>query len=933
MKVHPNRSLLVGITKKVVPAVALTFFLCLTLPSFAITNSVTGTAYGTDYATLTTATSISTISNGIGSLTIGYSETTNISFNHEVSGFIDVTNNFDQFTINGGTSSITNHEFAVLFVSGGSNLHLNGGSYIGTARDVGFVLPPIPGQPTQTNLIPTASAGGIINQTENVIVNGANFSGSALKASNGNVIGFNGLGIIDSSITFTTNGTANSTLRGGNASAASPSSSIEAFSTGGDGLYGIRSDIVISNGTFRGGNSGAVSALGGNSATSMAGNGITAVSTSDVVIVDGTFSGGIAGSATSGSGSTLSQGGAGLELQDRSSAAIHGGTFSGNSGAPAVRMRDSDITTFGGNFSAGGLYSESTGGTNQLDLLGGSFNRIQLFNATNGLQLLTINSNLVVSGFTTQDGGTVVIDNQSNVGLQRISLDSGIMTLSNDYALGSSGIINFKTGILDVDGSITMGSGSAINVDVIENKVGMITADKAYFETNSSLSVDASLAGFSAGTNEITLVSTTGGIFVFDSGVSTNTASPTNFAQYVNLDTSVTGRTAQAEIQIQGNNDLVYRFFTQSLREYWNVDSQFGDLADELDEINNTVMMATIDSMAPEDSKAAVAETYFSTLNTMQTSLQGLNAALGQTISRGTEFRESLKLPTGANGPEESEDDWRFWAKYYGQFYTHDSTKDTAAYDSTLHGGVLGMDKCFGNLLIGLSGGAGNYHIDSDNDSEQDLNAGHGALYTTLGKELSYLDAGIAYGYSKVESETGGPFVLDGEFDTHLISGYIGGGIGFEFPNIGTIITPEVSAQYSSYRQDAYEETSTTAVPRSFDEFDADSLRSSLGLNIAMLNTKALETFGFKIEGRFHWLREFNAEPGDLSFQLEGGANNYQIAYPALDEDIFRAGVGFTFFNTTRTSPKNVMLRVDFDELFGENFNSHNLSAKAIYAF
>ena len=57
VKTHPNRSLLVGIKKKVVPTAALTFFLCLTVPSFAITNSAIGTAYGTDYATMATAAS------------------------------------------------------------------------------------------------------------------------------------------------------------------------------------------------------------------------------------------------------------------------------------------------------------------------------------------------------------------------------------------------------------------------------------------------------------------------------------------------------------------------------------------------------------------------------------------------------------------------------------------------------------------------------------------------------------------------------------------------------------------------------------------------------------------------------------------------------------------------------------------------------------
>ena len=172
-----------------------------------------------------------------------------------------------------------------------------------------------------------------------------------------------------------------------------------------------------------------------------------------------------------------------------------------------------------------------------------------------------------------------------------------------------------------------------------------------------------------------------------------------------------------------------------------------------------------------------------------------------------------------------------------------------------------------------------------------------------------------------------------GEFDAQVLSAYFGGGYDLIDTDGGTVFTPEASIQYSTYKQDAYSETSTTAVPRNIDAFDADSLRSSLGLNVSTLNTTALKTFGFKLDGRAHWRHEFNPDPGDLTFRLEGGGNDYQFAAPLLDEEIFRVGFGFSFFNTLRQKPKNVLLRLDFDELFGDGFNSHNLSAKVIYAF
>ncbi len=383
----------------------------------------------------------------------------------------------------------------------------------------------------------------------------------------------------------------------------------------------------------------------------------------------------------------------------------------------------------------------------------------------------------------------------------------------------------------------------------------------------------------------------------------------------------------------------MFQFTADALSDYWGLSNGTSSavsaaFADELDVLASSDMLATIDSFGSSaQSLAAVEETYFTTLNTFQTALQGLQAAVGQSVSRGAEFREQLQLiPPGAKGPERK-NDLRAWAKYYGQFYSRYSEGLNREYDTILHGGVIGIDQSFGHLLLGISGGVGNYRTTDTADSEETLEAFHGALYGTYGIQRGYLDAGIAYGYNKVETTTGGAFTLNGEFDAQIISAYFGGGYDLVDTEGGTVFTPEASIQYSIYEQEAYSETSDNAVPRNIDAFDADSLRSSIGLNLSTLNTTRFETFGFKLDGRLHWLHEFNADPGDMSFSLAGGTGNYQLALPLLDQETFRVGFGFSFFNTLRQKPKNVLFRFDFDEFFGNGFNAHNLSAKVIYAF
>jgi len=284
--------------------------------------------------------------------------------------------------------------------------------------------------------------------------------------------------------------------------------------------------------------------------------------------------------------------------------------------------------------------------------------------------------------------------------------------------------------------------------------------------------------------------------------------------------------------------------------------------------------------------------------------------------------------------PGEPESLVRGWGKYYGNYYTRSESGLYPSYESGLHGGVLGIDTSIGNLIVGISGGASRYETVFDNhDARENTTAAHGNLYGTYGAERGYIDAGIAYGQNKVKTRTADPFRLDGSFEAQLANFYLGGEYDLIDTRGGTVFTPETAVQYATYKQDAYTETGTAAVPRVFDEFDADSLLSSIGMNVAMQEKKAMNTFAFQMDGRLHWMHEFNPDPSNINFMLAGGSNAYQMNYPSLDEEIYRIGVGCSFFNTGRRKPKNVVFRVDFDELFGDGFNSHNISAKVTYAF
>jgi len=784
------------------------------------------------------------------------------------------------------------------------------------------------------------------NSVEGTIMVSNNFTGLAIDATGGEITGS------DTAVLYVRGGTgltiSNGTFTGMAEEAPVTGPPIPGGSSGFDilaaagGILEDTTNAMISGSVFTG------TTFTPNADTSYGTDALRLLGSTGTTIVDGTLTGGDGGDAASGT----STGGAALYVED-SSVQVSGGMYQGGSAgpaaiqaggaavfatnstieingnaaltggadAPALYARNSDLIVSDGTFLGGtydttnhyfGLVSQADAAhTNHLSLTGGTFNTIDF--TGDGLQLLAAGGTLQVDGYVVLDGATLRVDNASSTAFQKLLLRSGSIGFLNNYTLASGGIVDFI---------------------IVTNSLVTLTADTAALETNSTLRVDASNAGFSTGTNDVVLLATANGLSIIDAGGSTNTATDANVAENVQLEAITVGRTHLSDVLVDGGSNLVFRFSTQQLKDYLNATGSYGEFIDELEMLMPDEMSTVIDLIDDAAlTDQALERTYYSMFNNLQIALQGMRGSLGQSLSRNAEFRDQLKLlPPGAKGPERN-NQLRGWARYFGEYITHDGQGINPDYDAVLHGGVAGIDTSIGNLMIGFSGGSSHYGITHDDDAESDTVAYLGNLYGTYGMENGYLEADLAYGKNQVNTRTADPFRLDGSFDATVASAYLGGGYNLIDTDGGTVFTPEASLQYSMYDQDGYTETGTAAVPRVIDAFDADSLLSTLGMNVSMLNSEVLDTFGFKADLRTHWMHEFMADPSDMTFRLQGGSNVYRLAYPGLDEDLFRIGVGCSFFNTMKDKPQNVLLRLDFDELFGDGFNAHYVSAKLVYAF
>ena len=152
-------------------ALAILLFL-LPPPTQGQSNVVGGIAYGTN--DLSEATSIASIQDGAGTLLIGFPITTNLSLNHEISGFIVITNQAADFSIEATTNAVvTSTGGPALTVINATNLSLTGGRYIGAA-DTGGGPPPLPG-------VDGAPLGGLLRNST-ATIDGSEFAGAAGNA-------------------------------------------------------------------------------------------------------------------------------------------------------------------------------------------------------------------------------------------------------------------------------------------------------------------------------------------------------------------------------------------------------------------------------------------------------------------------------------------------------------------------------------------------------------------------------------------------------------------------------------------------------------------------------------------------------------------------------------------------------------------------------
>ncbi len=352
---------------------------------------------------------------------------------------------------------------------------------------------------------------------------------------------------------------------------------------------------------------------------------------------------------------------------------------------------------------------------------------------------------------------------------------------------------------------------------------------------------------------------------------------------------------------------------------------EIDDRASAGDPLANT-QLGIINSLSEQQALDELSHFYtrgIPTYQHMDGVLQGLKQIEKRTSEMLMETGRYVK-PSGAYGPAAAESQWHGWVSAYGNQGTRNAASGLSGYDVSTYGTILGVDKSFNNMVVGLSGGTAGSTIDQDDGDTSDATTAYGAFYATARLNDIDVDMVGSYGNSSVESESGTVFGSEAEMDASTMVFYIGA--SEEAISGPVTIAPLLAFQMANYNQDSYDEVSTNAIGRAVDSYDHWSYKSILGATIG--SVKTMKSFDFITRVKMGWQHEFNADSEVLNYTLIDGTDPHYFTIQAPAKDTFDLGVSIgALFG------ENFEVSLGLDGRYSKEFTAISYNGKIQYSF
>ncbi len=293
-----------------------------------------------------------------------------------------------------------------------------------------------------------------------------------------------------------------------------------------------------------------------------------------------------------------------------------------------------------------------------------------------------------------------------------------------------------------------------------------------------------------------------------------------------------------------------------------------------------------------------------------------------------------------AGGSDDSFDDFGRWGIFVSGravFGDKDATLDESGYKFNTAGLTIGVDYRFtdsfvGGVAFGYSDNNVNIRGNSDKLDANGLTATiYGSYYPT---DTFYLDASVTWGSNDYDQRRQVEYTLSevGSVVTETFkAGYDGDqtgftfGSGYDFFKNGWTFGPTLFVEYVDITIDPYDEKLVDSGGTGFalgwathiKKQSYDSLIPSIGFQFSKAWSKS---WGVIVpQGHISWAKELKNDDTVISgyFLGDTGQVNFDLLTDALDEDFFKAGIGFSAMFQNN---KSAFLMVDGD--FGRDLLS-----------
>ncbi|QBG47984.1 autotransporter domain-containing protein [Verrucomicrobia bacterium S94] len=501
--------------------------------------------------------------------------------------------------------------------------------------------------------------------------------------------------------------------------------------------------------------------------------------------------------------------------------------------------------------------------------------------------------------------------------------DTAQLDVTQTLSVSGGGLLQVGDDAVVTAGSYVQDADSVLEFDSVTAATPVLDVASASFESNATIRFTGFVSDADVGiTNSRQIVNASSSLLI-GGGIDPSILNAEAENGLFDIDMSVVG------------NDLFIELVRQSLAMSagFDTNSQMYAVAEEIDSLatggdqnaaNQLEVLGALDSAAQN---AQLTQLYDRGAPTYM-HMEGVSEAMRQVQNRGV-VPDSY-WPVGVSGPHFPGEQAQFWVKSFGSWGEQDDDGAFSGYDQSVYGVVVGYDKAFRDLLIGLAGGYSVSKIDQDDGDESESDMGYGILYGSYGSKSWFADASLAYGMGSVENKTGTAFDTESDFDASQFGFYLGGGKELVYRRDTIFLTPTLALSGGNWMQDSYKEKSSDSVVKKVDDYNRWSFKSELGIETVF--RKELRNVVLMPEVHAKWLHEFNTDEDSLGYTLDGGTGNYSFGMVSPASDLFELGAAISLWTENKKGTV-YEYALGFDGRFGSGYTANILNARVNIEF